>query len=298
MAKNEKSFWVKLAICVGLMTMIWGGYLLCSRKLALIVDTTTEDDYLWVAQIDSVDMKNDEIIMKGFAFEMNKDAEKGAYCIVLRDLDSGEYLFPKMKYTERKDVNCYFQGECNYFMSGFEATIKEKKVDLNGSYEILIKSMKDKTAYRIDTYLVGNEIAYVNPNEYVAPEVTEELRSVVTQGQVRGWCPEVGFYVYQCGDELICLMNKDYKLQKEYSNRLVVCVGTTQKDRLPAYRVDMGASIDEIEVYFDDTKLFGDFYMQKIELPEEYAIAEIEIGNYLTDHWVWHECFKPIYVFE
>ncbi|MBE5852162.1 MAG: hypothetical protein E7299_04300 [Lachnospiraceae bacterium] len=298
MKKNEKSFWAQLAICVGLMIIIWGGYLLASKKIALIIDAAVEDDYLWVAQIEEADIDENEFIITGFAFEVNQNAEKGTYRVILRNLDTGEYLFPKMKYTERKDVNCYFQGEYDYLMSGFEASMKNNKLDPKGNYEILIKALNDENAYRIDTYIVEKKIAYVGPSECVIPGVADELQYVINQGKVRSWCPEVGFYAYQYGDELICMMSEDYKLQADYSNRLVVCIGTTQKAKLPAHKVDMGASIDDLEVYFDDTHLYGNYYVQKIKLPNEYAISEIEIGNYMTDHWVWHDCFKPFYDFE
>ena len=142
MGKNGlKSKAVQLVICIGLLCVIWGGYFYFKEyKIERIIEVR-DDDFSWVFQVDSATREGGDIVFKGFAFKLNKDSKAGAYEIILEDIDSGKRYFPKMEYSERKEVNDYFLCEYDYGNSGFEARIRARKLHFEEkNYEVLARS--------------------------------------------------------------------------------------------------------------------------------------------------------------
>lgn len=299
---EKKRTKVHALICIGLICLIWGGYFVSYKGIKKIVEPQILD-FSWVFQLDSVENEGNEVVFKGFAFELDKNADKGAYEIVLRDVETEENYFLKMKYTERKDVNEYFDCEYDYLTSGFVATIKEKKVDLqNGNYEVLLKMDNEKKAFETGTYISKGNIVYANPLEFKGLDVDgTDLEKIVEDGVLRVYRPDCEMYVYQYGDELYWIAGKGYEFV-DGNARLQFQLFTTQPNRLPEECVVSSKSIGELSFWFLDNEVtdldVGDYRVAKKELSNDCSISKLQTGNWKNDGgWIWKEAFYPEYKF-
>ena len=112
-----------------------------------------EDDYSWVYQIDNFEEKNGELIVDGWAFELEQESKEKPFKIIFYNIDIGKCYYPKMIFFERKDVNNYFLCEYDYSKSGFRATISIEKLDLkNGIFQIILKPNNKVSAYKTEIY--------------------------------------------------------------------------------------------------------------------------------------------------
>jgi len=284
---------------VGLLCVIWGGYYLVKHYGIDRILEVKEDDFSWVYQVDSVELEGKELVLRGFAFELNRGSEEGAFEIVLQDIESGEMYFPKMEYMEREDVNEYFLCEYDYVESGFEATIKAKRLNLEEKkYEVLLKITDERLAYQTGTYISNGKLMYTNPMEFEPLDVAgTDLEEVVEQGVLRVYRPDYGMYVYQYEGELYWIAESNYGFAE--GDTLVQCnVDTTQISRLPEKRLDNQLSWDNIGFWFCKRELLGDnfgkYRVAKRALPTEYSIEKIWTGNYI-DEWIWKQYFRPYY---
>ena len=151
------------------------------------IDEVREDDFSWVAQVDEVKLEDGKFVLDGFAFQLTKNAQAKTFDIVLYDLDTKEYIFPKMEYTDRSDVNDYFLCQYDYTASGFSASIKEKEIKLiEHDYEILIKPQWESYVYKIGTFLSEGKLMFVNPKEFIPLDVAGTgLEEIVRDGALR-----------------------------------------------------------------------------------------------------------------
>lgn len=299
----EKRTIIKAVICVVLMCFIWGGYFFINtyhidRMLDIAVD-----DFSWVYQVDSVETKDGEVLLKGFAFELDKDAIGDNYEIVLQELETGKNYFFEMEYSERKDVNDYFLCEYDYLQSGFEAKIVEEKIDLQGNfYEVLLRIEGKKKAYQTGVYLVDGQLFYTNPRAFVPLDVEgTDLEDIVESGFLRVYRPDCGMYVYQYESGLYWIAEEDYAFADgdvyvEYQ------LDTTQKELLPEERLSNRWYWDNIGFMFRENELlemnFGKYRVSKSLIPTEYSVEKIWTGRYDEGHWVWMQKFRPVYIFE
>ena len=284
--------------------LIWGGYFFATHYGTDRILEIIEDDFSWVFQVDSVEVKDGEVVLlSGFAFELDADATEGAFEIILQDIESGKNYFPKMEYVERKDVNEYFGCEYDYFQSGFNATIKVKKVDLeNKSYEVLLRMADERTVYQTGTYISNGELMYVNPGRFVALEVAgTDLEKIIRNGVLKVYRPEYGMYVYQYDGMLYWIAEEGYKFEENGLTCMEYQLSTTQPFRLPADRFENGWLWDNRRFYFEKEELknnmLGEYRVAVTELPREYSITDIQVGYYVNGQgWIWNQKFHPWYV--
>ncbi|MGN1083442.1 MAG: hypothetical protein ACI4QX_00440 [Lachnospiraceae bacterium] len=290
---------VQLTICIALLAVVWGVYAVFMREINHKIEPCV-DDFSWVYQVDSVAVEGEEFVLTGFAFKLGKNAEKRAFDIVLQDIETGKNYFPKMQYSERKDVNDYFFCEYDYLNSGFTARIKANKLDLqNGNYEVILQIDGRRKAYQTGTYLSKGQLMYVNPNEFVPLEVEgTDLEEIVEKGVLRIYRPDFGMYVYQYEGELYWIAEKEY----EYASNDVLeyLVKTTQVANLPQNKSGNNYSFDNIGFVFISREITdwdtGKYRVAKKELPTEYSITKIETGNHMEE-WIWKAVFRPWYDF-
>lgn len=293
---------LQTVLCIVLLCMIWGGYWLIKEKFLDRRIEATKDDFSWIYQVDSVVTEDKELVMRGFAFELKEISEKGAFEIVLQDIETGENYFLKMTYEERKDVNDYFLCEYDYTNSGFVATIKEDKLNLTeGHYEVLLKVAGKKTTYQTGTYLSEGKLMYTNPLTYRPLEVAgTDLEEIVEQGVLRVYRPDYGMYVYQYEGELYWIAEEEYEYD-EGDTEVQYQLNTTQTDKLPEQRLENQWYWDNISFWFSNCELesenFGKYRVAKKVLPLEYSISKIWTGNYI-DGWIWSQEFRPYYQFD
>ena len=296
--ENWKKLVPKMSVCVGLLIVIWGGYLFGMKKIDQTIECEREDDFRWMVQVDDVYTEENEWIVEGFAFELNKDAKGDNYEIVLRDLDTGEYVFPKMKYEERQDVNTYFLCEYDYTKSGFVAKIKKKKLDLMGkNYEVLLKVNNNRMPYRLAIYLADGEVMYTNPMENEPLEAFgTELEGVVENGILRVCRPDEGVYIYQFEGYLYWIIEEIKGFGNEERTYIDCMIRTTQPSMLPENRRNGGYTSDNRDFIFQENELVNidleGYRVARIKLPQEYPITSILTGHRDNDEWVWMDTFR------
>lgn len=297
--ESKKKIIIQAIICVGLLSVIWGVYFLVLEKLNQRIEFVQEDDFSWVVQVDKVRTEEDEFILEGFAFKLGQNTEEKSFDIVLHNLDTGEYLFPKMKYGDRKDVNDYFLCEYDYTKSGFTAKIKKSKLNLEkNDFEVLLLPEWSHKPYQFATYLADGELMYANPKEYVSLDVEgTDLEEIVDKGVLRVYEPENRMYVYQYAGELYWIAEEDYEFEEDKSTYMQYAMETTQIQKLPYERIQNNWTFDNRGFVFEENEIYGNvgsYRLAKEYLPEEYSLVKIWTG-YHVDNLVWQVEFRPCY---
>lgn len=295
---NVRKRVLQLLVCIGLVVLIWGGYFFVKKYKVDRILEVREDDFSWVYQVDSIETKEKELILQGFAFELETDAKVGNYEIVLQDIESNKNYFSKMRYSKREDVNRYFLCEYDYSESGFVATIKESKLNIEGNtYEVLLRIKGEREAYQTGVYISNGELVYKNPLEFKAPEVAgTDLEEVVENGVLSVYRPDHGMYVYQCDKEIYFIAEPEYDFV-DGNARLQCQFFTTQSDALPKAK---GKKSSDESFWFKDKEILdwnvGKYRVARHALPTEYSITRIQVGKWENEiGWVWREQVCPNY---
>jgi len=300
---KSKRTLIHVMICVGLVCLIWGGYFLIKHYGADRILEVEADDFSWVYQVDFVEEENGNFFLRGFAFEVDREATAGAFEIVLQDIESGKRYFPKMKYMERIDVNEYFFCRYDYINSGFEAVIKAKKLDLDEkNYEVLLRRADDRQTYQTGTYISKGKLMYTNPQEYEPLDVEgTDLEKIVEEGILRVYRPDYGMYVYQYEGELYWIAGETYMFNDDGDVYVQYQLDTTQVSRLPQHRLDGQWNWDNIGFMFMENELeefsTKKYRVAKRGLPTEYSIEKIWTGEH-NGQWIWEQNFRPYYTFQ
>ena len=299
--KTKKTI-IQAIVCVMVVCLIWGGYFFARHYGTDRILNIKKDDFSWVYQVDSLKTEGKNLVLRGFAFELEKNSEKKAFEIILQEIESGKRYFPEMEYVERKDVNDYFMCEYDYLQSGFEATIKRTKLNLESEhYEVLLRDAGERKTYQTGIYISKGILMYTNPLEYEPLDVDgTDLEEIVEHGVLRVYRPEFGVYIYQYEDELYWIAKPEYGFVDE-DTYVQYQLYTTQIDRLPQHRLENNWYWDNIGFMFSANEskdgMYGEYRVTKNMLPKEYSIKCILTGNYV-DGWLWYQEFRPYYYLE
>ena len=289
-----------LVFCVSMVIVI-GIYLFTMRQLYERFEII-EDDFSWVYQVDSIEEKNGQLQINGWAFALNENAKKENCEIILYDTKTGEGVYPKMTYESREDVNEYFLCEYDYTKSGFVANIPTKKLQLENSvYEILLRPEGKRNVFSTNVYYNNGEILYVHPDEFVPLEVTgTDLEKVVERGVLRVYQPDYGMYVYQYEGELYWIAEPDYGFV-DGDTYVQFQMNTTQVANLPEDRLANNYLWSNLGFMFQKKELLdwntGNYRVAKYSLPTEYSLTHIWTGNHINE-WIWQSDFRPYYDFD
>lgn len=256
-----------------------------------------EDDYSWVYQVDSIEEKDGELQIAGWAFILNQDAKTKNFKIVLHNTVTGKNIYPKMLYESREDVNGYFLCEYDYRESGFAAFFSLEKIE-NVVYEILLRPEGEDYAFSTGFYYETGEILYTNPNKFVSLDVIgTDLEPIVKKGIIRVYRPDCGMYVYQYDGELYWIAEPYYEF---VNNDMYVQyqMNTTQINNLPTERIENGWFWSNMGFMFRDNEVIeknmGKYRVAKCNIPTEYSVTHIYTGEF-KDKWLWREDFRPWY---
>lgn len=291
-----------VVICVGLLCMIWGGYFLVKHYGTDRILEITEDDFSWVYQVDSVEKENDDFVIRGFAFELDKNAVEESFEIVLQDIDSGKKYFPKMEYTERQDVNDYFLCEYDYLKSGFCASIKAGRMDLEkGKYNVLLRISGEQKTYCTGIYICDGSLMYTNPKDYRELKVEgTDIEEIVENGVLRVYRPDFGVYVYQYDGYLYWIMEAGYGFIED-DTMVQYVLQTTQQEKLPQHRIEEQLDTDNRGFLFSKKEVLdvntGEYRVAKEKLSVDYSVVRVRTGNYINS-WEWIQDFRPHYQLE
>ncbi len=263
--------------------------------------TIIKDNFSWVYQVDSIEELDKTIVLSGFAFQLKQDAKEEAFELILCDIETGKGYYPKMHYSSREDVNDYFFCEYDYTKSGFTASISLKKLDLeNKVYEVLLRPVGEKSAYRMGVYYANGKMSFVNPKEFIALNIEgTDLEEIVEEGVLRVYQPNYGIYVYQYAGELYWITEEWYGFV-DNDTYIQFQMDTTQIDKLPKDRIENNWLWSNLGFRFKWNELVdwntGQYRVAKASLPTEYSITKIWTGNYIKE-WIWQSSFRPWYVF-
>lgn len=293
---------IQLITCVALLAIIWGGYAYGAKKIGQIVEKVLEDDFSWVAQVDEIRTEEDTFVLEGFAFKLGQNSE-GAFDIVLHNLETDEYLFPKMEFVDRDDVNEYFLCEYDYKKSGFVARIKRKKLNLEeNDYEVLLRPRNSKDSYQFTTYLSDGKLLYVNPKEYVPLDVSgSDLEEIVEKGVLRVYEPRNHIYVYQYEKKLYWIADAQYNFEEDGSTYIDFQMNTTQPEKLPKERIESGCLWGNEGFVFERNENIdfnaNSYRCAVYAIPTDYSVIKMWTGYY-TGKWDWVKEFRPRYDWE
>ena len=307
--EKVKDVWDKLPRLVRSM-IIW----VVVVTLAVVVDCVAkgiiyknvyevvEDDFSHVFQVDNLEVEGDKLILTGWVFELDKDSSEADFEIILYDYNRDKDYYTNVEDVVREDVNEYFLCEYDYSDSGFIASTKLRRLDLEEkNYEVLIRPMDTRKAYKTGIYISKGEMMYVKPEDYVALDVEgTDLETIISDGTLRVYRPDVGMYVYQYEGDLYWIADESYEFEEDGSTRIQYFLRTTQMDRLPQHRLDENETDDSRGGYFEKNELTdantGKYRVMKLSIPNEYSITRITTGCY-EEKWVWRQYFKPIHEF-
>lgn len=302
--KRERGVVFRFAVFLSIMSLLFIFYFYIKEQLERQFGII-EDDFLWVYQIDAVEVKGEDLVIEGWAFEQRKDSEKNAYEIIICDMQTGKGYYPQMQYKERKDVNEYFLCEYDYLESGFNAKISVKKLNLEtGMYEILLRPIGNHNAYSTGTYFFEGKKMLVNPQKYVSLKTQgTDLETITQDGFVLLYLPEVGMYVYQYNDKLFWIADENYDVIDE-NTTISYRLTTSQLDKLPERDIKGKRDWAYLDFEFLSKEIHdwntGQYRVAVCEIPESFAITNAWTGEMdLSDYsWKWLNFFRPIYEFE
>lgn len=300
MEKSKRTI-VQALICVGLLCVIWSAYICFLKIDNQKVTEIREDDFSWIAQVDSIEKNGDVFCVKGFALELNKTAKEKAYSIVLRNLDTDELYFPKTTCVPRKDVNAYFLCKYDYTNSGFEFRIKTDKVDFEkNDYEVLVKPSWKEYAYRVGMYLSKGEVVSVDPKERAPLQVSDtKMAEIVKNGMLRAYNSEMGISVYQCDNMMYWFVEQDYPHFGSGGDMwMQFNLFTTQNERLPKEQIEKKCMWNNCSFAFSAKELFAtdEYRVVGCEIPQTHSITRVETGH-LGEETLWWMKFRPWYDF-
>ena len=294
--KMENSKKLQVLFFVVSMSVIVGAYLIIASVMPRKDNRTFvehQEDFSWVNQVEDVRIEGKKLVVDGWAFKLGADAQKNAFDIIIREVFTEEYFYMETSYTERADVNAYFQCEYDYTASGYRASLPVEKLDLkNGTYEILFQPRGSAGAYSAKAYYSGGELLYTTKKQIQFPGLAgTSFEQIVKEGVLRAALPEQGLYVYQKDGE-------KYYFTEEGRTFVQCLVDTTQVSRLPQERLELEKEWDNISFVFEEKEITEagtkNYRVAAIPLPTEYSVTKIQIG-YFTDTWEWMHYFYPYY---
>lgn len=301
MEQKKTTIWHAL-ICVVLVCLIWGGYFLMIHRHHQDLKIGAEDSR-WIFQVDSLAEDGNRYTLKGFSFYLGKNSVEKEFEIVLQDIKTRRFYFPKMRYVDRLDVNEYFKCNYDFVHSGFEADIKFSDTKLSeNDYEIFVRKTGEKQIYSTGTYVSKGKLMYTNPEEYEPLSVEgTALETIVNEGILRMYRPDCGMYVYQYKGELYWIADEKYMFDESGDAYIQYQLNTTQTERLPEERIKNQWYWDNIPFSFVANEIVGidtgKYRVAKKKIPTAYSVEKISTGLF-EDKWIWMDEFRPYYVFQ
>jgi len=270
-----------------------------AKKRARTDFSIFDNDFSWIFHVESTECLNEELAIIGWAYAYGRDSSTKSFDVVLHNLETNEYVLPKVEYLDRKDVNAYYSCEHDYTHSGFVARIPLNEFEEEEQvYEILIRPNGSKAAYRSDSYLFKNELYSTNPQKYVALDTEgTRLDEIVKNGILHLYRPDIGIYVYRYLGNLYWIADENFMFEDDGSTYIEYQLWTTQNDKLPQHRLEHGWLFDNIGFMFETNEVHElnteKYRVARAAIPTEYAICKIETGRYINQQWVWVKHFLP-----
>lgn len=320
---------IRLSVKIALIIAVLIGFVIINELIyenKKMTFKTIVDDYKYIYQIEDMYFDEENIVLKGFFFELqnyrNQDREislNGKLGIVLfdinsiaqKDLDGNEK--PKMglplnvEYGIRVDIDDYFKCEYDYSKCGFTARTKKENLNLeNGQYLILFKPDEEdiRVAINSNTYINNGQLVYINPKNIVELEVEgTDIEKIVKEGICVASSPKDHVFIYQYGWKLYWIVDNGFVFEKDGSTCIQYHIDTTQYSNLPKNRIEKGNYWDNLGADFEKYEITnsincGKYRVYVRDIPSTYSVTRITTGYYADEKWKWQIFFRPIYSFK
>lgn len=303
--KIKQNFISQIITCIALSLIVIFTFLVIYNNMPIKYEIINDSNV--INDIEEVNVINNKINIKGYAFYINSDSSYSKINILLRNVNGQDEIWTDVEQIHRTDVNEYFRGNYNHDFSGFMAYVKEKKLKSDECYEILVKldfkndNSNFYTSKTVSTnrYIVNGKLYSYNPFEFIQPirDVESELlQDVFTKGKLCFYLDDIGIYVYQYDDKLYWIADEKFKFNEDGLTFIQYQIYTSQKDKLPEHRIQHG--FDNLGFYFEEYEYKDEnTYPYRVaiqDLPYEYPITSILTGVYNSSEksWVWSKQFQ------
>ena len=282
------------------LLLVLCGIAVCTR----VNSSISEIERSLAFQLDSAEISNDRLTLTGFCFPYEQDSHNPLdkdLQIILRPTSGGRKLKTNTEsQIEREDVNSYFLCEYNYLYSGFRATVPCAEINSKEEYEILV-SFDLSNCISTETYITGTNIHYYPESEFTPPQPTTDglFMDIVNKGILRAYRPDYHCWAYQYQGNLYWIADEDFNFEEDGTTYIQYHLYTTQKDNLPAHRLEHHWYWDNIGDYFEEHEITDElncvpYRVSVRSIPTEYSITCITTGYHKDGRWIWRSSFRPL----
>lgn len=280
--------------------------------------TIVEDKNL-LQCIEDVCTDEETVRVSGWSLYKNADTHKTKCQLFLRNInDVEDVIWLDTEKVARNNIDEYFDCEYDYSLSGFEASIASKKLNLEEKdYEIFIKltyiksnaSMLQKKKRSIDVeyettvstkrYIIDGKLAvsYGDKENDPINIASEIMNEVLERGQQLAYNKAGDIYIYQCQDKIYWIAGQNAYFEDDGTTRIQLSYETTRPDKLPKDRVENNWDWDNASFVFEHAEitddLCGPYRIAVQELPQNYPVTCIGTGYYFNSKLVWEEYLIP-----
>ena len=294
-SKIKDNFKMQLLVCIILSSIVIVSYMIINGSInnKRLRKYTIVDDISLINMVENLDIEDDKIILRGYAFILERDSIDSSISVFLRNADTGREVWLENEHVDRPDVNAYYDCEYNYGKSGFVASIDNDKLDKDEVYEIIINvdniDSKEKDNFRTTVsskqYIQDNKLYSYNPNEFDMPDLSMEsdlLKEVFQNGHLCFYQKDAGMYLYQYNDKLYWVVTKDFKFEPDGSTYIICGFYTSQISKLS--NTDRQQGVDRLSFYFEEYEYKEEntspYRVAILNIPKNYPITYMITGIY------------------
>lgn len=299
MAKKKA---LKIALEIGIMLVIVVAFVLINEQVTennKCSFVPKADSFYYAYQIEDVIISENDLILKGWFFELEEvrgkrkedDSVNKKMGVLLYDLSDKEAvnngegkkttgISLNVEYTDRYDVNEYFECDYDYSKSGFVARIDMGLLDLmNKEYQIVLKPESEgKDGILTSCYIYRGQLNRIPSADMLDLDFTgTDLEKELSGGYLLASNPEKHLVIYQKGYKMYWIIDKNMYPKEKGKVDLYYTIETTQSDKLPQRDKSNGRLYHYFSSYFDSYEITkemdcGDYRVCTRDIPLEYSV--------------------------